>query len=231
MEERTLADRKLHPKAVAAVRRAKRSRARVFAAVFAVICFAALTFASLSFANGRFVYGVLYIVCAIISAMVTIVRINTVYPPFIAADSECVYMQTWNNRAAACPVDNPVPLVREFLPAKTVRDDIPIKSISRVLIGTKNYLKRQCANDEPFLEQIKKLERSRVFRGTNAFAAIELMYIACSDGTSYFMSVQDFDADDVARVLAVIEKENGEVEITCNDQKIRRARLRVPTVG
>ena len=221
-------EKKLHPKAKSVVRNAKCVRSKVFIAVFAIACFAALIFSVGNFTTAHPVYGSLYAVGAVLAGMVTVIRINTVFPPFIAADSENVYMQTWSNRVSACCVNSPVPLIREFLPAKIVRDAIPIAEISRVLIGTKNYLKRQCADDEPFLSQIERLERSRAFRSTNSFAAIELLYIAQQDGQSFFMSVQDFDIENLVRVLNQMERVGGEIEISCNDMNIRRARLRIP---
>lgn len=227
-EEVSLTEKKLHPAAKAVVRRAKCVRSKVVIALFTFACFAALIFSIGNFFGGRYIYAALYLIGAVLAAMFTTIRINTVFPPFVAADGENVYMQTWKNRAAACLVNSPVPFLREFLPAKVVRDTIPIANITRVLIGTKNYLKRQCTGDEPFLEAIRRLEQSRVFRTTNSFAAIELLYILCGDGSSYFMSVQDFDIEELVRVLNQIERVSGEVDITCNDVNIRRMRLRIP---
>ncbi len=51
----------------------------------------------------------------------------------------------------------------EFIPAKTKIVEIPLNEISKVLIGTKNFIKRNVAPDSDFVKNIRVIEKSKDF--------------------------------------------------------------------
>lgn len=72
-------------------------------------------------------------------------------------------MKNWNNDFLPYDYDNKVKILSDLYRQKTKIVEIPLKEISKVLIGTKNFIKRNVAPDSDFVKNIRVLEKSKDF--------------------------------------------------------------------
>lgn len=209
---------------------ARKDRTKQFVWIGVLVCAmcAGLGFAVWSLICKTIWFSVVYLIAVVVCMAVVIMKINMVRIPLLAIDKTTVYLKIWENRVVPYDIEKNIPIIYEFFPAKSEVDEIPISSIERIVIGTKNYLKRQCCGDDAFLMKLYELEQNAAFSGGGLLSAIDMLYILDKDGKFYFMAIDHFDAEEIVRVLNVVERTNSEVEIVTSNRDVKRARLRIP---
>ena len=77
----------------------------------------------------------------------------------------------------------------EFIPAKTKIVEIPLNEISKVLIGTKNFIKRNVAPDSDFVKNIRVLEKSKDFYKKKTVSSMDILYVETFEKECYYMPI------------------------------------------
>jgi len=125
-------------------------------------CFA-LVMVIYNLIKGSYLFSIAWFIATILASTYVLIRINTVFATYISTDRMNLFMKNWNNDFLPYDYDNKVKILSEFIPAKTKIVEIPLNEISKVLIGTKNFIKRNVAPDSDFVKNIRVLEKSKDF--------------------------------------------------------------------
>lgn len=185
----------------------------IIAIVAAFVCYA--SFMALYTLAGdyekRIVFGIGYIIAAILGLMYVIIRINTVFPTFLATDGNNIYMKNWVNDFLPYDVKGGISFLKAFIPARTKTTEIPIEDISAVYIGTKNFIRRNTQASEDFVSSIKTLDKDKSDR--KQIRSIEIFYVSTHDGEGYYMPIVKFEKKDINKLLKIIKTKNKEIEI------------------
>lgn len=125
-------------------------------------CFA-LVMVIYNLIKGSYLFSIAWFIATILASTYVLIRINTVFATYISTDRMNLFMKNWNNDFLPYDYDNKVKILSEFIPAKTKIVEIPLNEISTVLIGTKNFIKRNVAPDSDFVKNIRVLKSRKIF--------------------------------------------------------------------
>lgn len=175
----------------------------------------------INFINGKVLWGIFWLIATILALTYVIIRINSVFPTYLATDKKNLYMKNWTNDFLPYDAENPIKILREFIPAHKKLIEIPIEDISTVLIGTKNFIKRYGEDNDEFRLNLQPLEKSKDYYQKKTVQTMDLIYVSTYDGECYYMPIVKFTPRDVAKVLQLVKRINPEVEIKVNSREFR----------
>lgn len=187
--------------------------------VMGAVCAVALVLAIMSIANANYLYALLYAAAAILAAAYVVIKINSVMPLYIAADDENVCIQNWRNGAFPYDINFKPSFFADFVPDRVIKTEIPIERITRIFVGSKNYLVRNLA-DTDFAKRAEAIEKARRTE-KNAVRRMDFICISDTDGEIYFMPVNDIDYAALAELVNYIFRKKPDIEIKCNLRDIR----------
>ena len=190
--------------------------------VAAFTCFAAFmaVYTLTGDSEKRLLFGIGYIVAAILGLAYVIIRINTVYATYIATDGENIYMKNWANDFLPYNTDGGIKFISAFVPAKTKITEIPISDISAVFIGTKNFIKRYARTNDAFLKSVRAFEHSKDSYEKNQVKGMDIIYVETVRESCY-MPVVKFDEKEINRLLKIINRKNPDAEIKTGSRKYK----------
>ena len=199
----------------ASVRKKTKNRSMLLICITASISLLGLVMAVYSIVKVKLVFALIYVVAAALGLIYAVMRINTVVPPYIARKDGYLYFQTWQG---LFPFRTDKGFAGEYIPAKTILKKIDISKINRIYLGTRNYLVKLLESgkfaDE--LAEAKKKYESIVKR-------MDFIYISTKDGNEVFMSVTDFDDEEIADILKPIVDANDRIDFKCNNRVISKS--------
>lgn len=178
------------------------------------------------FITGKVLFGISYLIATFLGFTYVIIRMNTVFATYIAADKDNVYMKNWSNDFLPYNTDSPIKLISEFVPAKTKIVEIPIIEISKIAIGTKNFIKRNAAEESSFLKSIKKFENTHDNYKKKAVSGMDIFYIETYDGGCYHMPIDKFETANVVKIIKNLQKKNPEIDLRVNSRDYRALRIK-----
>lgn len=165
--------------------------------------------------NQRLIFAVIYFIAVILGFSYVIMRINTVIPTYIATKDGYIYMQNWDN--GIFPFKTDAGFIGEFLPAKTAIKKIEIACVSKIYLGSRNYLLK-LVDDGEFKRCLKRPDQ----KYETILKRTEFFYILTNDMHEYYMSVTDFDDEEFAQLLKPITEENEKIDFRCNNRVISK---------
>lgn len=171
--------------------------------------------------EGKVLFGIAWLIAAILCITYVIIRLNAVFSTFLAVDKKNVYMKTWSNGFLPYKVESRITVLSEFLPAHTVLIEIPIEDITTVVIGNKNFIKRVGVDCENFKRAIHPYEISKDPTRKKAVNTQEYFYVSTFDEECYFMPLDKFSTRDVTRVIQLIQRTNNEADVKVNSRQYR----------
>ena len=121
--------------------------------------------------------------------------------------------------------DDKVKILSEFIPAKTKIVEIPLNEISKVLIGTKNFIKRNVAPDSDFVKNIRVLEKSKDFYKKKTISSMDILYVETFEKECYYMPIVKFDTRNVTKIVQMIQRINPELLIRVSSREYRTLRM------
>lgn len=187
--------------------------------VVAAVCLTGLILAIRSVFLGNILYMFLYLIADILGISYVIIKINTIMPSYFAVTEDTIVMQCWDNGVFPYNINFKPSFFADFVPAKVTKKEIPIADVSKIYVGSKNYLVRNL-EETAFPETIKKVVGSRR-TDEDAVRKMDFICIIKKDGNVEYMSVTNTEADDLARAVNYIFKKNPETEIKCNLRELR----------
>ena len=195
-------------------------------AVIIVIC-AMLTVFSLvmavvSIAQQRFLFMAAWLIAMVLLGTYIIIRINTIFVTSISTDMTNLYMKNWSKDFLPYDYGYKIKILSEFVPAKTKTLEIPISEIRTVIIGTKNYIKRNLTTDTAFKKNIRALENSKDFYRKRTISSMEIFYVETHDGDCCYMPVVQFGIKDMVKILQAVLYRNPGVVIKSASRAYKR---------
>lgn len=207
-------------KVKAAVSQKRRLRGSFSMWTVSALCIIALALIIYNIIMANYWYVACYAIGIILGLSYILVCLNELYSTWIMTDGEDLVLRCWDN--CFFPYQTLLKFnVGELLPAKNVRLRVPIGEISKIIIGTKTFIKRN-TSDESFLEAVALYENTKYNSNQRLLEKADILYVGTVDNDSVFMSVNDFDAKAVIKLLRVIEKKNPSVTIRVNGKAYRR---------
>lgn len=204
----------------AGVSRKKRKSSSIIMWIVAVLCVIALALIVYNIIMSNWWYVISYIIGIVLGVSYILVTLNELYSTWIATDGKDFTMRCWETCFFPHQTLSNIKFVGELLPAKNIRLRIPVEEISSLVIGTKSVIKRT-VEDESFLEAVAPYENSRYSSNHRALERMDILHIETKDKDSVFMSVDDFDAKAVMKIVRVIESENPDIMVKLNGKKYR----------
>ena len=198
-----------------------RRKSFIIIVVVSLIALTAVVLAVYNLIETKPFFVISYLIAAFLCLTYVVIRANTTYPTYIAADKQSVYMRRWVNGFMPYAVKFPVAVLREFIPAKTELIEIPISEISAVYIGTKNFIKRTAKTAESFMDDIESFERSKDFTVKRTVQTMDIFYAETFDGDYAYMPVNGFSKKTVQRLLKHINLRNQETEFYVYSRNFR----------
>ena len=169
----------------------------------------------------RLLFGIGYIIAAVIGLMYIIIRINTVYATYIATDGEKIYMKNWKNDFLPYSITGKIKPLSAFVPAGTKITEIPVSDISSILIGTKNFIKRYAKTNDEFLVHVRGLEHSKDRYEKKQVQGMDIIYIETVDGECSYMPIVEFSPKKLNQLLKTARIKNPAIEIKSGNKKYK----------
>ena len=198
-----------------------RRKNKIILSIMTALSILSLIMLVFSFVTEKILFGLSWLIAFILLASYVLIRYNTVFPTYLATDKRNIYMNTWKNDFFSYDVSNKIKIIREFVPSKTKLIKIPIDKISSIVVGTKNSVKKYAEENEEFQKQVQPFETSKDFAQKKAVNSMDLFFVTTTEGTSYFMPIENFSPRDVSRVLQFIQRLNPEINIKVNSRTFR----------
>jgi len=198
-----------------------RRKNKIILSIMTALSILSLIMLVFSFVTEKILFGLSWLIAFILLASYVLIRYNTVFPTYLATDKKNIYMNTWKNDFFSYDVSNKIKIIREFVPSKTKLIKIPIDKISSIVVGTKNSVKKYAEENEEFQKQVQPFETSKDFAQKKAVNSMDLFFVTTTEGTSYFMPIENFSPRDVSRVLQFIQRLNPEINIKVNSRTFR----------
>lgn len=198
----------------ASIKKNIKNKQMILICIIASISMLGIVMAIYSLVKMKFLFTLIYIVAAVFGFLYAVMKINTIVPPYIAYSSGYLYMQTWKG---LFPFKTDKGFVGEFLPAKTELKKVDISQINKIYLGTRNYLLKLAENSE-FADSLSEANK----KYGNIVKKMEFIYIKTMDNNEIYMSVTEFDNEELTDILKPIVDENERIDFKCNNRIISR---------
>lgn len=188
-------------------------------------CFA-LVMVIYNLIKGDYLFSAAWLIATVLAGTYVFIRINTVYSTYIMTDRETLYMRNWSNDFLPYDFDNKVKILSEFIPAKTKLVEIPLSEINEVLIGTKNFIKRNVNPNSDFVDSIRKLEKTKDFYRKRTISSMDIFYVGTYDNECYYMPIVKFDTKDVTKIVQILQRKNPDLVFKSSNRSYRKLMVR-----
>lgn len=173
--------------------------------------------------KGQLLFALAWFIAFILAATYVIIRVNTIFVTAVSTDGVKLYMKNWVNDFLPYDYGNKIKILSEFIPAKTKVTEIPLEEISRVYIGTKNFIKRNLENPNEFTANIRTLENSKDFYRKRTISSMDILYVETYDQECYYMPIVQFDSKDVNKILQAMKRRNADLMIKSSNKLYRKS--------
>lgn len=175
-----------------------------------------IVMAAYSLIKSEILFAVVYALAFILGFSYVVMKINSIMPTYIERSGDEISVQNWEN--GFFPFVPEKGFFAEFIPAKSAVRSMAVKDISKICIGSRNYLLKTVSGGE-FFERLKSYRE----RYDNILKHMEFLYIKSSDGEEMFLSVTDYDEAELIEILKPIVEENEKIDFKCGSRRISKA--------
>lgn len=198
-----------------------RGKALVVIAVFAVFALFCIAMTIYDITTGRTAFGVLFGVAALIFIVLLLLRVNAVFGTYIKVKDGDLYLKSWINDFL--PYDINGGFLSDMIPSKTKLTEIPAEEISLVLIGTKDYVKRNATiAGKRLARALYPYEHSRKKTKKELVSGIDLFYVETYGGECSFMCIYGYDPRKVVEVIGELYDLNPDVAIRVSSREYKK---------
>lgn len=194
----------------------------VIIVICALLAVFSLVMAVVSIAQSKFLFMAAWIIAMILLATYIIIRVNTIFATSISTDMVNLYMKNWSNDFLPYDYGYKIKILSEFVPAKTKTLEIPINEIRTIIIGTKNYIKRNTSSDTAFAKNIRALENSKDFYRKRTISSMDIFYVETHDGECCYMPIVQFGTKEIIRILQAMRYRNPGIVIKSAGRAYKR---------
>lgn len=205
----------------AAVKSSTQGKTVIMIAIYAILTLFSVAMAIFDFVSGQALFGVLFVMAAIIFIILLLIKGNTAFGTNIKLKDNMLYLKSWANDFL--PYDVNGGILADLIPAKTKVTEISADDITMILIGTKEFVKRNATSaGKRLLKALFPYEHSSVKAKKNMLSAIDLFYVETSDDDCSFMCIHDYDPKDVVEILLELNRLNPDISIKVNNRDYKR---------
>lgn len=172
-----------------------------------------LVMAIYSVVKFEFIFAIVYLIAVILGFSYIIMKINLIMPTYIERNNDSLFIQNWVNGLFPFVPDNGI--IGEFVPSKSMLKKIDISSIDKIYIGSRNYLLKiiEPGNFSNTMENYKE-------KYDNIIKHMEFLYIKTVDDAEVFLSITDFDENELINIFKPIIEENEKIDFKCSNRHI-----------
>ncbi|MCH5212187.1 MAG: hypothetical protein J1G06_04165 [Oscillospiraceae bacterium] len=205
----------------AAANASMRSKAMIVISVFTVLMLFSIVMAIYDIANGILLFGLLFALAAFIFIILTLLKVNSVFGTYIKVKNNTLYMKSWTN--GFLPYNPDGGLFSDMKPSKTKLIEIPADEISVILIGTKDFIKRNATTaGKKLARALYPFEHSAKRSRKKLISTIDLFYVETKDGECSYMCIYGYDPKTVVDVIGRLYKLNPDLYCKVNSREYRR---------
>lgn len=202
----------------------RRTNTIIIAIITILTCFS-LVMAVYNLIKGGYLFSIAWLIAAVLAATYVIIRANTVYATYLMLERGTLCMKNWSNDFLPYDYDNKIKILSEFIPAKTKLVEIPVNEISGILIGTKNFIKRNIDPEMEFTQNIRELERTKDFYRKRTISSMDIFYIETYDKECYYMPIVKFNSRDVIKIVQLMQHANANMYVKASGREYRSLRV------
>ena len=185
------------------------------------VSLAGLVLSVVSIFAGRYLFALWYLVAFCLGFSYVVIRINTIFPTYLAADGEKLILSTWNNGVFPYRVGERAGIISDFIPEKVKTSEILFSDIEKIYIGSKRLMKKVLSPEE-YPDGLSILEEDR--HNDAALKKMDFVLVSGKSGETCFMSVTDFDMNELSEVIDVVERNCQGVKILIHLPRLLRLR-------
>lgn len=164
----------------------------------------------------QIIFTLVYLFAVLLGFSYVIMKINTIIPTYIERNDNLILVQNWDNGLFPFVPDKG--FIGEFLPSKSMLKRIEISSITKIYIGSRNYLLK-VAKQGRFTKTVEEYKE----KYDNVLKHMDILYIKTVDNSEVFLSVTDFDDDELIAVIKPIIESNDKIDFKCSNRYISKA--------
>lgn len=203
-----------------------RTKNGIIIGLIALLSFFAVAMAVYSLIKGNILFAISYVLAIILGFTYVFIRVNTVFATYIATDRKTLYMKNWANDFLPYAANSKLKVIREFIPDKTKIVEIPVEEISKILIGTKNFIKRTCGANSEFAHKVRPYESSRDYYKKRMLQSMDMVYVETYSQECYYMPVVNFDRHNLVKLVQLLERKNTGIEVKTSSREFRNLRTK-----
>ena len=163
----------------------------------------------------------MFALAALIFIVLLLLRVNSAFGTYIKIKDGILYMKSW--ATDFLPYDVNSGFISEMIPVKTKLTEIPTDEISLILIGTKDYIKRNASvAGKRLARALYPYEHSKKRSKKELISGIDLFYVETLGGECSFMCVYGYDPEKVVDVIGEIYDENPNVAVRGSSREYKR---------
>ena len=162
------------------------------------------------------IFSIVYLIAVLLGFSYVVMKINTIIPIYIERNGDLICIQNWINGLFPFVPDRGI--VGEFTPARSMIKKIDINSISKIYIGSRSYLLK-VIDEGDFTKTIDEFKE----KYDNILKHMDILYIKTVDNNEVFLSVTDFDDDELVSIFKPIVEGNDKIDFKCSNRYISKA--------
>lgn len=198
-----------------------RSRAMLVIGVFGVLAVFCIAMAIYDIVTGRRAFGILFAVAALVFVVLLLLRVNSVFGTYIKVKDDVLYMKSWVNDFL--PYDINGGFLSEMIPSKTKLTEIPVEEISLILVGSKDFVKRNATiAGKRLARALYPYEHSGRKAKKELISKMELFYVETFEGECSFMCIYGYEPKKVVDVIGEIYAMNPDAAVRVNSREYKK---------
>lgn len=204
----------------ATVRASSQGKTVVVIFLYALLTLFSVAMAIFDFVSGQVLFGVLFVMATTIFVILLLIKGNATFGTSIKIKDNELHMKSWADYFL--PYDVNGGILSDLKPAKTKITVVPIEEVTMVLIGTKEFVKRNATTaGKRFIKALFPYEHSSSKAKKNMLSAIDLFYVETVDNDCSFMCIHDYDPKDVTGILKKLHEINPDTIIKVNSREYK----------
>ena len=198
-----------------------RGKAMIVIAAFALLALFCIVMAIYDIANSILLFGLLFALAAFIFIILALLKVNSVFGTYIKVKDRTLYIKSWVN--GFLPYNPDKGLFSDMKPAKTKLTEIPAEDLSVILIGTKDFIKRNATTaGKKLAKALYPFEHSAKKSRKNLIASIDLFYVETNDGECSYMCIYGYDPKTVVDVIGRLYRINPDLYVKVSSREYKK---------
>lgn len=204
----------------ATVRAKKQGKTTVVIAIYALLSLFSLLMGLYDIVTKRTLFGVLFLIAAVIFIVLFLIKGNAVFGTHLKLKNNTLYLKSWVNNFLPYEIDGG--FFSDLIPSKTKVTKVPVEDITMILIGTKDYVKRNMTPaGKKLVKTLYPYEHSSKKSKRNMISALDLFYIETKDDCA-FMCIENYNPEAVVDIISEIHEINPEASAKVNNREYKK---------